>query len=73
MISGNLYPSAMRVLDDGRLLVAFTTKAGFNGKFILQDAAPQGSHLKCRIHCVQSFIKHDKVDVKIMFHTTCQG
>lgn len=32
--SGNLYPSAMRVLQDGRLHVSFTTRAGFNGKFL---------------------------------------
>lgn len=50
----------MRVLDDGRLLVAFTTKAGFNGKFIFQDAAPQGSHLK------MSYSLFTK------FHETCQ-
>jgi hypothetical protein len=42
----------MRVLDDGRLHVAFTTKAGFNGKFIFQDAAPQGSHLEFHNHCL---------------------
>ncbi|XP_062590289.1 extracellular matrix protein 3-like [Saccostrea cucullata] len=41
-VKGSLYPSAMRVLDDGRLHVSFTTKAAFTGKFILQDTSPQG-------------------------------
>lgn len=42
--SGNLYPSAMRVLKDGRLHVSFTTRAHFNGKFVMQYSTFQGIH-----------------------------
>lgn len=42
--SGNLYPSAMRVLKDGRLHVSFTTRAHFNGKFVMQHSTFQGIH-----------------------------
>ncbi|WP_411016853.1 hypothetical protein, partial [Salmonella sp. s51944] len=40
-LSGNLYPTSMRIDENGRLVVNFRTEALFNGMFVLEHTSTQ--------------------------------
>ncbi|XP_026776488.3 FRAS1-related extracellular matrix protein 2-like [Pangasianodon hypophthalmus] len=48
-LQGSLYPTSMRINDEGRLLVTFRTEARFRGQFILLHS---GSSLQSGVRCV---------------------
>ncbi|XP_072552171.1 FRAS1-related extracellular matrix protein 2-like [Salminus brasiliensis] len=48
-LRGSLYPTSMRISEEGRLVVTFRTDAGFRGQFILSHS---GSSVQSEVKCV---------------------
>ncbi len=50
VLIGAMYPTSMRINEEGRLVVNFKTEARFRGQFVMSHPGKSGAHARIYTH-----------------------